>query len=71
MVTISVDDLVKMGYPRHTAQNIYKQVRYKLISEGYTIYENKQIRLIPVEAVEKLLGYSLSKKKEGDTNAKD
>lgn len=66
MLTISVEDLVKMGYPKQTAQNIYKQVRYNLVEEGYTIYKNKQIRQVPTHAVEKVLGFSLSDKMEGE-----
>ncbi|WP_270290010.1 DUF3173 family protein [Enterococcus casseliflavus] len=71
MLTISVDDLVKMGYPKQTAQNIYKQVRYNLVAEGYTIYKNKQIRQVPAEAVQKVLGYSLSDKTEGEKHAQN
>lgn len=69
MLIISVEDLVEMGYPKQTAQNIYKQVRYNLVAEGYTIYKNKQIRQVPTEAVEKVLGYSLSSKMKGEKYA--
>ncbi|HFX3773200.1 MULTISPECIES: DUF3173 family protein [Enterococcus] len=71
MLTISVDDLVKMGYPKQTAQNIYKQVRYNLVADGYNIYKNKQIRQVPTKAVEKVLGYSLSGDTEGEKNAQN
>lgn len=71
MLTISVDDLVKMGYPKQTSQNIYKQVRYNLVAEGYNIYKNKQIRQLPTNAVEKVLGYPLSGDTEGGKNVQN
>lgn len=71
MLTISVDDLVAMGYPRQTAQNIYKQVRYNLLAEGYNIYGNKKISRLPVGAVEKVLGVNLSELSEDERNAKN
>lgn len=71
MLTISVEELIQMGYHRQTAQNIYKKARYNLVAQGYTIYENKQIRLVPAKAVEQVLGYSLSVKTEGEKYAKD
>lgn len=60
MQVITTNDLIKLGYPKSTAQNIIRQAKKNMIEKGYTLYLNKRLPYVPVYAVEEILGITLS-----------
>ena len=53
------DDLVKLGYAKATAQQIIRQTKLNMVQQGYTIYNNRRLGTVPIEAVEEILGFKL------------
>ena len=41
LLTITYDDLVKLGYAKATAQQIIRQTKLNMVQQGYTIYNNR------------------------------
>lgn len=63
--TVNKDSLIALGFPKSTAQSIIRQAKATLVHEGYTIYLNKRLGVVPKSTVEKLIGTTI-----GDTHAK-
>ena len=59
LLTITSDDLVKLGYAKATAQQIIRQTKLNMVQQGYTIYNNRRLVTVPIEAVEEILGFKL------------
>ena len=59
LLTITSDDLVKLGYAKATAQQIIRQTKLNMVQQGYTIYNNRRLGDDPIEAVEEILGFKL------------
>ncbi|MGQ7461165.1 DUF3173 domain-containing protein [Streptococcus suis] len=57
--TISYIDLVNLGFPKATAQQIIRQTKNNLVQQGYTLYSNRRLGTVPVGAVEEILGFKL------------
>lgn len=57
--TISYKDLVALGYPKATAQQIIRQTKLNMVKQGYTLYSNRRLGTVPITAVEKVLGFKL------------
>lgn len=57
--TISYIDLVDLGFPKATAQQIIRQTKLNLVKQGYTLYSNRRLGTVPVSAVEEILGFKL------------
>ncbi|HBM4506151.1 TPA: DUF3173 domain-containing protein [Listeria monocytogenes] len=57
--TITKDDLVKIGYPNHTAIMIIRQAKQIMIQQGYPFYNNKRLGRVPKETVKSILGCEL------------
>ena len=57
--TISYIDLVDLGFPKATAQQIIRQTKLNLVKQGYTLYSNRRLVTVPVSAVEEILGFKL------------
>ena len=43
LLTITSDDLVKLGYAKATAQQIIRQTKLNMVQQGYTIYNFEEI----------------------------
>ncbi|MBK0348070.1 DUF3173 domain-containing protein [Aerococcaceae bacterium zg-ZJ1578] len=56
---IKYKDLVALGYPKATAQQIIRQVKLNMVQQGYTLYDNKRLGRVPSTDVEKVLGCKL------------
>lgn len=61
LLTITYNDLVTLGYAKATAQQIIRQTKLKMVQQGYTIYNNRRLGNVPIEAVEDILGFKLLK----------
>ena len=59
--TINYNDLVRLGYPKATAQQFIRQAKLNMVKQGYTIYNNRRLGTVPIEAVEEILGFKLLK----------
>lgn len=57
--TISYKDLVVLGYPKATAQQIIRQTKLNMVQQGYTLYSNRRLSSVPITAVEEILGFKL------------
>ena len=57
---ISKDDLIKLGYKKHTAISIIQAVKQDLVyNKGIPFYNNRRLGLVPRERVENLIGVNL------------
>ena len=57
---ISKDDLIKLGYKKHTAISIIQAVKKDLVyNKGVAFYNNRRLGLVPRESVENLIGVKL------------
>lgn len=59
LLTITSEDLVKLGYAKATAQQIIRQTKLNMVQQGYTIYNNRRLGTVSIEAVEEILGFKL------------
>lgn len=57
--TITYNDLVNLGYPKATAQQIIRQTKLNMVKQGYTLYSNRRLGTVPISAVEKVLDFKL------------
>ena len=55
--TIDYVYLVELGFPKATAQQIIRQTKNNLVKQGYTLYRNRRLGTVPVDAVEEILGF--------------
>lgn len=62
MVTLTKKDLVALGYGNSFASDIIKQAKLLMIEKGHTYYQSRKLDRVPVEAVEELLGITLTNK---------
>lgn len=66
-MTVTAKDLTKQGFTKSTSQNIIRQAKASLVTEGISLYDNKRIGIVPIHAVEKIIGFKLSEM-EDDLN---
>ncbi|MGT2681614.1 DUF3173 family protein [Streptococcus porci] len=59
MQTMDYTLLIKLGYKKHTAQNIIRQAKIWLVENGYEFYLNKRCGIVPMYAVEKVIGIKI------------
>lgn len=62
MVTLTKKDLVELGYGNSFASDIIKHAKQLMIEKGHTYYQSRKLDRVPVEAVEELLGITLTNK---------
>lgn len=62
MVTLTKKDLVELGYGNSFASDIIKQAKQLMIEKGHIYYQSRKLDRVPVEAVEELLGITLTNK---------
>jgi len=59
MVTITKQDLVRLGYGSSYAAEIMREAKKLMVKKGYVFYESKKLSRVPREAVEEVLGIAL------------
>lgn len=57
--TVNYNNLMELGFPKATAQQIIRQTKLKMVQQGYTIYNNRRLGNVPISAVEDILGFKL------------
>lgn len=60
MITITKKDLISLGYGPSFAASIIRESKKLMIRKGHTYYESKKLDRVPKEAVEQLLGVTLT-----------
>ena len=63
MITVTKKDLIELGYGTSFAADIIREAKKLMIEKGHTYYQSRKLDRVPKEAVEELLGITLS-----DTN---
>ena len=63
MITVTKKDLIALGYGTSFSADIIRKAKKLMIEEGHTYYQSRKLDRVPKEAVEELLGITLS-----DTN---
>ena len=63
MITVTKKDLIELGYGTSFAADIIRESKKLMIEKGHTYYQSRKLDRVPKEAVEELLGITLS-----DTN---
>ncbi|WP_195958040.1 DUF3173 family protein [Enterococcus gallinarum] len=59
MIVMSKKELISLGYGNYQAEDIIRRAKALMAKKGYSYYLNKRLGLVPVEAVEKILGTKL------------
>lgn len=63
MITVTKKDLIALGYGTSFSADIIRKAKKLMIEKGHTYYQSRKLNRVPKEAVEELLGITLS-----DTN---
>lgn len=63
MITVTKKDLIALGYGPSFSADIIRKAKKLMIEKGHTYYQSRKLDRVPKEAVEELLGITLS-----DTN---
>ena len=63
MITVTKKDLIALGYGTSFSADIIRKGKKLMIEKGHTYYQSRKLDRVPKEAVEELLGITLS-----DTN---
>ena len=64
MITVTKKDLIELGYGTSFSADIIRQAKKLMISKGHTYYQSRKLDRVPREAVEELLGITLSEKQD-------
>ena len=64
MITVTKKDLIELGYGTSFAADIIRESKKLMIAKGYTYYQSRKLDREPKEAVEELLGITLSEKQD-------
>lgn len=68
MLTLTREDLQTMGFGPSQSADIIRRAKKYMCMQGYGYYESKRLGRVPVTAVEKILGFSITEL-EDKTNA--
>ena len=60
LITVTKKDLVSLGYAPSFASDIIRQAKKIMVEKGHDYYQSKKLDRVPTEAVETLLGITLS-----------
>jgi hypothetical protein len=60
------NDLIKLGFKKHQAQGLIQQTKIIMVKEGFEMYNNKRIGIVPKGKLEQVLGVRL--KDDDDEN---
>lgn len=64
MITVTKKDLISLGYGTSFAADIIRETKKLMVSKGHTYYQSRKLDRVPKEAVEELLGITLSEKQD-------
>ena len=61
MITVTKRDLIELGYGPSFAADIIKKAKELMVEKGHTYYQSRKLDRVPKEAVEELLGITLTR----------
>ena len=64
MITVTKKDLIELGYGTSFSADIIRKAKKLMIEKGHTYYQSRKLDRVPKEAVEELLGITLSEKQD-------
>ena len=65
MITVTKKDLIALGYGTSFSADIIRKAKKLMIEKGHTYYQSRKLDRVPKEAVEELLGITLSDTNDG------
>ncbi|MGT2667248.1 DUF3173 family protein [Streptococcus rifensis] len=69
---VNKDDIVKLtGFSESQAQKLIREAKVRLVSEGFSWYNNKRIGRVPIKTIEDILGFELSQKHDIIANVQE
>ena len=54
--TMTVQDIMDLGFSKWTAYNILRQAKHIMVERGFDFYNNKGLGTVPVSVVAEILG---------------
>lgn len=67
---ITKNELRQLGFGPSQCSDIIRKAKRLMVNKGYGYYDNRRLGCVPIEAVEEILGFSLtSAKREVAINA--
>lgn len=58
--------LIAIGFKEHQARDIIHRAKTELVNQGFALYNGKRIGVVPVRAVEKIIGVRLHEGSDQD-----
>lgn len=55
-MTMSVQDIMDLGFSKWTAYNILRQAKHIMVERGFDFYDNKGLGTVPTAVVTEILG---------------
>ena len=65
MITVTKKDLIALGYGTSFSADIIRKAKKLMIEKGHTYYQSRKLDRVPKQAVEELLGITLSDTNDG------
>lgn len=60
---VDKNDLMTLtGYSQSQCAKLIRTAKIKLVSEGFSWYDNKRVGRVPLKTIEDILGFQLSRK---------
>jgi len=66
--TVTKKDLMNLGYPTYTSENIVRQAKQIMVQKGYPFYNNRRLGRVPADVVESILGVTLEMEHDSNGN---
>ena len=64
MITVTKKDLIALGYGTSFSADIIRKAKKLMIEKGHTYYQSRKLDRVLKEALEELLGITLSEKQD-------
>lgn len=61
---ITKNELMALGFGVSQSSDIIRKAKRLMVNKGFVYYDNKRLGLVPVEAVEEILGLKITLPKE-------
>lgn len=55
-MTMTVQDIMDLGFSKWTAYNILRQAKHIMVERGFDFYDNKGLGTVPTTVVTEILG---------------
>ena len=69
---VNKDDIARLtGFSDSQAKKLIREAKAKLVSEGFSWYQNKRIGRVPLKTIEAILGFEISPKHDIIANVQE